>query len=169
MFRVIFKLTCAVCHSRLRLVRPLNQAATTQSTKHTSRMQSMKINHRKTSRPIETNLCQLVNWHRSVLVNRWSVDSHISCLPITSISIDCFWLLFRFRAMKIDDHIILSNRLLIDFQYQSINCYRLTNSSIAYAGSYGKNKVAWEPEFFGDLFSPSCSIQSLWNILPQDG
>ena len=42
-------------------------------------------------------------------------------------------------------HRILSHHLLIDFQYQSINCYqlilfgidfdRLTNSSIAYAGA----------------------------------
>ena len=99
----------------------------------------MKINHWKINWSIQTNLCQLVNILISilVLVNRWSIDSHIKLsandidchqlLLITSVSVQYKWIKIDEKSQKPVSLISNINRLVgIDFD-------RLTNSSIAYA------------------------------------
>ena len=81
----------------------------------------MKIDHQKTNQSIESNQYQLVNWYRLVLANRWSINSHIK---LSANYIDSHHLLL------ITFSVIDENRKVIDFQYQSINCYRLRLVSI---------------------------------------
>ena len=80
---------------------------------------------------IKTNRCWLVtcNWYRLVSANRWSVSSHIK---LSASYIDCHQLLlitflfpFSNQLKSIKHHRILSHQLLIDFQYQFINCHWL--------------------------------------------
>ena len=90
------------------------------------RAQSMKIEHRKTNRSIDINRYQLVNWYWLILVNRWSVDSHIK---LSANYIDfhqlamLIWLLFHLKVIEsclIDCSSISNiNRLII------IDWYRL--------------------------------------------
>ena len=102
------------------------------------------------------NRYQLVNWYWLVLVNRWSIDSHIK---LSANYIDFHQLAMLYLAIiPFESHKILFHRLLIDFQYQSINCYRmisigidfdrLTISSIAYAGQV---ITVWGPLVWGTV------------------
>ena len=95
----------------------------------------MKIDHRKTNRSIDTNRYQLVNWYWLVLVNRWSIDSHIKlsanyidlhrlamlvwllfCLKVTESSfIDCSSISNINRLIVIDWYRMAS--ILIDWQF----------------------------------------------------
>ena len=48
------------------------------------------------------------------------------CLQLLRTELCFFKRQFRFRqSIPIDNHTILRHRLVIDYQYQSINCYRL--------------------------------------------
>ena len=114
---------------------PPTQCTCTPSVRNSTH--SIKIDHCKTNRSIETKRCELVIWYRLVSVNRWSIDSHIK---LSANYIDFhrlailigYWLLFRWKLIRVSCHIDCSfiNRLIfIDFD-------RLTNSSIAYVGMY---------------------------------
>ena len=87
---------------------------------------------------------KLIDQSKPINVNRWSIDSHTN-MPATYIDFHQLLLItcpFPFnnwwKSMK--SHRMLSHLLLIDLQYQSINCYwlisigidfdRLTNSSV---------------------------------------
>ena len=83
-----------------------------------------------------------------VLVNRCSIDCHIKLsanyIDFHRLLLITFLFPFSNRWKSMESHRILSHLLLIDFQYQSINCYRLisigidfdrlANSLTAYAG-----------------------------------
>ena len=78
-------------------------------------------------------------------VQRWNIYAPIpsmcnqSILIDINLSIDCYW-----KSIPIDNHTNLRHRLVIDYQYQSINryqlvlididCHRLSISSIGYPG-----------------------------------
>ena len=97
-------------------------------------LKSMTINHQKSNQSI--NQCQLIrlaNWYQLASANRWPIDNHRKTFFMVSIVID-YLLLIKLVGKTDNQSIIyhkkIRHRLGIDFQYQSINWYRLVSSVI---------------------------------------
>ena len=108
----------------------------------------MKIDHQKTNQSIESNQYQLVNWYWLVLANRWSINSHIK---LSANYIDSHHLLL------ITFSVIDENRWkVIDFQYRSINCYRLISTGIDF---WSIDKfIDWVCQEELDTYVSSCNL-----------